>query len=213
MSDAGRILGTLSALLGLAACGGDQQPTGSAGDHAVQTAPLGIPKSGSDSGLPRVLVDASRDGGGWWFPQVAPFSTTAYHQGSALVDSLRSMGYAVEELPRPFAITDALLNSYDIVIRAIAFSTYAPTEVLAYKKYVERGGNLLLLSDHMKYAAPDGVALAFGIDFEGITRGENFLNTFTSHAITDGVAPMYYWVGSGIVSQPVMTTEVGRFIA
>ena len=212
MSDAGRILGTLSALLGLAACGGDQQSTGSAGDHAVQTAPLGIPKSGSDSGLPRVLVDASRDGGVWWFPQGTPgtpFSGTDYHQGQPLADSLRSLGYVVEELPRPFAITDSLLASYAIVIRAIGFGTYSAREVAAYKGFVERGGKLLLLADHMKYAPPDGIALAFGIDFRGITRGGNSLNTFAEHAITQGLEPLTYLVGSGIVSHPASATIVG----
>ena len=137
-----------------------------------------------------------------------PFSGTG-HQGLALADSLRSLGYVVEELPRPFVITDSLLASYDIVIRAVGFGTYSPTEVSAYRKYVERGGNLLLLADHMRYAPPDGIALAFGIDFEGITRGANVLNTFAEHAITQGLEPLTYMVGSGIVSHPASATILG----
>lgn len=139
-----------------------------------------------------------------------PFSGTNYHQGQALADSLRSMGYVVEELPRPFTITDSLLAAYEIVIRTLAFGTYSALELSAYRKYVERGGNLLLLSDHMKYAPPDAVALIFGIDFQGITRGDNLLDTFAGHAITDGLAPMTYMVGSGIVSQPASATILGR---
>src|SRR4029453_8733676 len=42
-----------------------------------------------------------------------------------------------------------------------------------YRRYVERGGRLLLLADHMAHAPPDALGLAFGIDFQGITRGEN----------------------------------------
>src|ERR1041384_4886026 len=94
----------LGALLALVACASDQPPAGPADGTLVQTAPVGIPISADDSGLPRVLVDASRDGGVWWFPQVAPFSGTDAHHGQALADAVRSLGFVVEELPRPFAI-------------------------------------------------------------------------------------------------------------
>jgi len=110
---------------------------------------VGVPTSGGDIGLPRVLVDASRDGGVWWFPQVAPFSGSDAHQGRALADFIRSLGYEVEELPRPFVITATLLHSYDIVIRANGFGTYTETEVSAYKDYVDRGGNLLIAADRV----------------------------------------------------------------
>jgi hypothetical protein len=169
-----------------------------------------VPTSDGNGGLARVLVDASRDGGTWWFPEVAPFSGSDVHQGLALADALRSLGYDVEELPRPFVIRDSLLHSYDIVIRATGFGTYSAAEILAYQKFVEQGGKLLLLGDHMMYAPPDGVALAFGIDFEGITRGANDLNAFAVHAITDGVEPLVYMVGSGIVAQPAAARIVGR---
>jgi hypothetical protein len=169
-----------------------------------------MPRSGGDSGLPRVLVDASRDGGVWWFPQAGPFSASDWHQGQVLADALRTLGYVVEELPRPSTVTDALLGSYDIVIRAHGFGEYSQAEVAAYYKYVERGGSLLLLSDHMMYAPPDGVALAFGIDFEGVTRGENYLSSLATHAITKSVEPLTYMVGSGIVSQPASAQIVGR---
>ena len=33
-----------------------------------------------------ILIDASRDGGVWWFPQAGPFSPTAAHQGKALAE-------------------------------------------------------------------------------------------------------------------------------
>jgi hypothetical protein len=158
-------------------------------------------------------VDASRDGGVWWFPQGSPdvpYSGTDYHQGRALADSIRSLGYVVEELPRPFAITNTLLTSYDIVIRANGFGTYSQDEVSAYREYMERGGRLLLLADHMKYAPPDLVGLAFGIDFEGITHGDNALSTFAAHAITDGVEPLTYMVGSGVISFPASAQIVGR---
>lgn len=213
LADAGRLLATLGMLLGLAACAGDQPPTGSTGDRANLSAPLGIPNSGSDAGKPRVLVDASRDGGVWWFPQGnpgVPFSSTDGHQGQGLAETLRSLGLVVEELPRPFAITESLLAPYDIVIRANGFGTYSPSEVSEYREYVERGGNLLLLADHMKFAPPDGVARAFGLDFQGVTRGENIMYTIAPHPITKDVGALYYWVGSGIVSHPAAATILGR---
>ena len=41
-------------------------------------------------------------------------------------------------------------------------------------------------------------------------RGENALNTFATHSITDGVGPLAYMVGSGIVSQPASAQVLGR---
>lgn len=206
---AAKLPAILGALLALGACAPGDPATGPT-DVAVQTLPVRVPTTGGEAGLLRVLVDASRDGGVWWFPQVAPFSGTAHHQGRALADSLRAGGYVVEELPRPFTITGTLLRSYDIVIRANGFGTYSTAEVIAYRDFVENGGRLLLLSDHYLYAPPDGVALGFGIEFAGITRGENRITTFTVHPITVDVAPLPYMVGSGIVRQPTPAQIVAR---
>src|SRR5213082_2249282 len=66
-------------ILGLNACG----------DPAPQ--PVLCPSSSS----PRaVLVDATHDGGAWWFPEGGPFISTQPHQGEALADTLRAKGYA-----------------------------------------------------------------------------------------------------------------------
>lgn len=200
------ILGTL---LALGACvPGD--PISGPESGTVQTLPVRVPTPGGEAGLPRVLVDASRDGGVWWFPQTAPFNGTTPHQGRALADSLRADGYVVDELPRPFTVTVALLGSYDIVIRANGFGAYSIAEISAYRDFVENGGRLLLLSDHYLYAPPDGVALGFGIQFAGITRGENRITTFAAHSITTDVTPLTYMVGSGIVAQPSSAQIVAR---
>jgi hypothetical protein len=42
-------------------------------------------QSKSDKPL-RILIDASKDGGLWWFPQVHPFDAEQYHQGKAFAD-------------------------------------------------------------------------------------------------------------------------------
>lgn len=61
----------------------DKSPTGGAADSRM-----------------RVLVDASKDGGVWWFPQADSFDPGEGHQGKALADHLRRLGYEVTELGR-----------------------------------------------------------------------------------------------------------------
>lgn len=146
-----------------------------------------------------ILVDASRDGGVWWFPQAGPFDSAAAHQGKMLADYLRSLGHNVNELPRPYTITTGLLADYDIVIRTVGFGNYQNTEITAYLDYVQNGGNLLLLADH---SATDGLATSFGLQFEGATRGDNQLTNFVAHPITQGVGPIFYNCGSGLTSYP-----------
>jgi hypothetical protein len=205
----------LVVMLVAAACSGEpgatgpEGPGGGAPAPGPQTAPVGLPPEPGDSGRLRILVDASRDGGAWWFPQVAPFSAESGHQGQPLADHMRALGYVVDELPRPFVITEALLERYDVVVRAGEFGTYRETELIAFQRYVERGGKLLLIADHMRYAPPDDVARVFGIEFAGITRGANILDTFEDHAITDGVEPLFYIAGSGIVAYPPAARIIG----
>jgi hypothetical protein len=157
-----------------------------------------------------ILVDSSRDGGVWWFPQTGPFNSGATHQGKPLADYLRGQGHTVAELPRPTTITAALLSDYDIVIRANGHGTYSSSELSAYDEWVQGGGMLLLLADHH---ASDGLAVHFGIHFAGITDGQRELSTFTAHAITAGVAPIFYGAGSGILSQPSAATILARLSA
>jgi hypothetical protein len=144
-----------------------------------------------------ILVDASRDGGVWWFPQAGPFDPLVEHQGKALAEYLRLLGHKVLELPRSYTITAELLADYDIVIRAVGLGEYAPTEIDAYLDYVQKGGNLLLLADH---GPPDGLAISFGLTFEAATRGENLLNNYVAHPITTGVGPLFYNCGGGLTS-------------
>jgi hypothetical protein len=162
--------------------------------------------------VPRILVDASRDGGVWWFPQwqqEGGFDFTLPHQGKELADYFRSRGYRVDELPRPSFVALGLLRTYDIVIRAVGFGSYAPQEVAAYQQYVNEGGNLLLLGDHMLNLSADELALGFGLEFAGITRGDNLLDSLIAHPITEGVADLGYGVGSGLVAYPASAQLLG----
>ena len=76
-------------------------------------------------------MDASRDGGVWWYPQgEAGFDPAAPHQGQRLADYLRSRGYVVDELPRGRIVSDTLLwPTYAGVIRAGQYGTYTAARV------------------------------------------------------------------------------------
>ncbi len=158
----------------------------------------------------RILVDASRDGGVWWFPQAGPFVPADPHQGHALAAHLHSLGFTVTQLPRPTTITPAVLAGHDIVIRVAGDGSYAPSELAAYHTYVADGGRLLLLAEFKaSYTPVDGLAAHFGLHFAGVARGQQMLSTFAPHPITAGVGPLAYDGGSGLISHPPSATIVG----
>ncbi len=158
-----------------------------------------------------ILVDASRDGGAWWFPQGPAFDSNKPHQGKALADYMRALGYVVTELPRSttIVITPDMLASYDIVIRANEYGAYSDSEIQAYHDFVSNGGGLLLLGDYVRPNEVDSLALSFGIRLQGTTRGENRVTVFESHPITSGVSSMRYGVGSGITESPESANLLG----
>lgn len=158
----------------------------------------------------RILVDSSRDGGAWWFPQSSGFLSSQPHQGKALADALRAKGHAVEELKRPTTITPERLANRDLVIRAGVVGSYTAAEIAAYKGFVQKGGRLLLLADHH---ANDGLASAFGITFKGIVKGQSVISQWTPHALSAGVGPSAYLGGSGVTATPAGTTMIGKIAA
>lgn len=163
---------------------------------------------------PRVLVDASRDGGVWWAPQweeEGGFDPDLYHQGKILADYLKSQGMVVTELPRPFTITTELLNDYQMVVRVNAYTQgYSLDEIAAYHQYVENGGPLILLGGDSGQDLFDELALSFGLEFHGGLTG--FVDSFAEHPITSGIQPFLYQDGSVLVEDPPPDTiELGFF--
>jgi hypothetical protein len=128
------------------------------------------PRRGKSRPRVTVVIDASQDGGAWWFPQgPPPFDPKKPHQGGALADHLRNRGWRVIEIPRETRITNQLKGA-SIVIRMNFYGRYAESEVAAYREYVQRGGRLLLIQAFVREdeAKNDTVAQQFGIRFEGM---------------------------------------------
>lgn len=151
---------------------------------------------------PSILVDATRDGGAWWYPQSDAFDPDAPHQGSNLIDTLRAAGHHATELYPGTTVDLVTLLNYRIVIRAGEATPYSQSEREAYRRYVASGGSLLLLSDGLHAQESDTLALEFGIGFAGVTIGEPVAAATQSTPITGGVTEFWYGVGSGAVVLP-----------
>jgi len=156
----------------------------------------------------KVLIDASYDGGVWWFPQRPDegFDTSRHRQGRWFSDYLSCMGFEVTELPRGTQITQELLNNYSLVIRTGGGGGYLESEVNAYLNYVSGKGRVLLLSGALLPQRSDAVAEAFGIQFGGGTQGDQIIDKFVPHPITQGMTTMHYGWGSGILAAPDSST-------
>ncbi len=144
----------------------------------------------------QILIDASKDDGPWWYPQGGIYDPSQEHQGKALADYLRGLGYQVDELGRGLTITDNLLAQYDIVIKAGGF-TYSLGEMQVYDNYLNRPANLILLSEYLWPGQKDELADHLGIPLVGIARG--IVSTFAIDPITKDVLPLGYGTGSAIV--------------
>ena len=174
-----------------------------------------FPKSAANPPLSKsILVDASKDGGVWWFPQSSAtgFSFSNDHQGKNLADYLRSLGYQVDELPRGTTITTEVLNKYENVIRAAAFGSYSAAEMAAYKSFLSGNKSLFLIQDHLANSANDQLSVELGLAFEGSYTGT--LNSFSQHAVTVGATPLPYIAGSVIFNHdPAKITALATLTA
>ncbi|HEY1112150.1 MAG TPA: hypothetical protein VGE66_01255 [Chitinophagaceae bacterium] len=219
-----RYLALFTAVLGLLSCTkqnpGDLATAQRIATDAPSPAALALPPSpgytppalASESN--KILVDASRDGGVWWYPQHpgTGFDAGAPHQGKALADYLRSLGFVVDELPRGAEITGELLGQYDKVIRANAFNQYTPSELTAYNAFLDRPSALLLLQDHHKNTTNDNLSERLGLPFSGAQSGT--ITRFAPHDITRGVTSLYYVAGSVIPNpDPKKITVLGTLTA
>ncbi len=149
-----------------------------------------------DSQKNKILIDASHDGGVWWFPQssITGFFDSVNHQGKALADFLRNKGFIVDELRSNTLITYTMLQGYDKVIRAGGYGLYQESEIAAYEKFLTGNSSLFLISEFKRPGETDQLTKRIGIDFDGTYYGN--VNLYATHSITAGAAPFYYNAGS-----------------
>jgi hypothetical protein len=156
-----------------------------------------------------VLVDASKDGGVWWFPQAGSYSPTSGHQGKALADAIRARGFGVDELGRGIPVTSTMLSSYRMVIRVGNCTKYSNAELAAYDELVARNVTVILLTDHMAggCSTTDPLALRYGgITFAGSEKGT--ITDFAPHAITSRVDSLFFNAGATVVSFDSRKVEI-----
>ena len=148
----------------------------------------------------KILIDASHDGGVWWFPQwkATGFNPDAGHQGQAFANVLREKGFVVDELGRDRELTEDMFFGYYIVIRANGLEEYTPKELEVYSKLVNRGMNMVFFTDHKLNDPVDELGDHLGIKFEGLARGT--ITTFKPHVITENISSISYVAGSALTN-------------
>jgi hypothetical protein len=159
--------------------------------------------SAYDDSPGRIVIDASKDGGVWWFPQGENgFDPTKLHQGNQFADYLKSTGWQVEEIARGADITDRLKGA-TIVVRASLFGEYRASEVRAYRDYVTNGGSVLLLRGFVRDGRgnSDAVATAFGIKFSSTVRAR-FITRWAKHPLVENLDLLPYNIGSVVTQSP-----------
>lgn len=170
----------------------------------------GVGAEEADDGL-SILVDASHDGGVWWYPQAGPYDESAPHQGKQLADHWRGQGHTVDELGRDEGVTRSMMDGYDLVVRANGFGGYDQAIVDAYDGYVADGSPVVLLADHMSHDDDDAVAAAFGLELDGATEGSEEVTLNEDHPITTGQGTLRLNAASCALDYPSTTEVLGTF--
>ena len=148
----------------------------------------------------KILIDASHDGGGWWFPQYegTGFNPNAWHQGQPFANELRKKGFEVTELGRGFELTEEMFYGHYIVIRVGGFQAYTSKELAVYSNLLQRGMNLAFFTDHKRHDPVDELGDLLGLEFRGVAFGN--LKTFAPHGITTNLVSLNYLAGSVIMN-------------
>jgi hypothetical protein len=148
----------------------------------------------------KILIDASHDGGVWWFPQHegTGFDPNEPHQGKSFANVLRNKGFEVTELGRGVELTEEMFFGHYIVLRAGGFQHYTDNELEVYSKLIDRGMNMVFFTDHKKNDPVDELGDLLGLEFKGIANGT--ITTFGQHQITANIESIKYIAGSIITN-------------
>ncbi len=156
-----------------------------------------------------VVIDATNEGGTWWYPQAGPgFDPQQQHQGTKLAGHLRGRGWSVRELPRGMPDMSPELAGAQVAVCWDEITCHTAPEVGAYQDFVEGGGALLLLAGFRKELRYTPLAEAFGVRFEGSVRGAT-IQRWADHPITRGLTPMALPIASLVTRYPRATTPLG----
>ncbi len=157
----------------------------------------------------KIVIDASRDGGTWWFPQrESGFDSSKPHQGKALVEYLKKFTPTVVEIVQGGVITNQLTDATVVVRFNVNGEPYSPQEVTAYKNYVENGGRVLLVYAAPVKGPPDAVAETFGIRV-GQRAETPFIKKWANDPITVGLKDVPFTCGSVISVYPKTAIQLG----
>lgn len=152
---------------------------------------------------PSILIDVAQAGGAWWFPQTPPFDPLLHHQGKALVEFLRTTGFAVA-IHDEGAITAEGLGPYDLVI-TLSGGTRTPDEGAIWRNYVDGGGKLVLLSD---IGSSRELPRSFGLEVSTqVVDGE--VAVLPTHPITNGLTSLRVFGGHSYSAVPQAATILG----
>jgi hypothetical protein len=144
----------------------------------------------------KILIDASHDGGVWWYPQyeATGFDPDLLHQGQDFATMLRESGFEVTELGRGVELTEEMFFGNYIVIRVGGFQAYTEKELDVYTNLLNRRMNLVFFTDHKMNDPVDELADHLGLHFKGLANG--IVTTFAEHEITQGLEYINYIAGS-----------------
>jgi hypothetical protein len=145
-----------------------------------------------------LLIDASHDGGVWWFPQDNGCNPNQNHQGEAFSRFLKSKNFRVDVLPKGYRISDEIFQNYQVIIRTGGFGNYTTEEVNSYRNAIDRGITLFLMADHSTHNPNDQIGDLLGIKFSGSHKGE--ITKFVDHRIFQDVKSLHYLAGSEVTA-------------
>lgn len=156
----------------------------------------------------KIVVDASRDGGTWWFPQEKKgFDPSKPHKGKFLADYLRTRCQEMLEIAPGEVVVDQFKDA-SLVVRFNSYGArYWPEEVAAYKDYVVKGGRVLLVYGAPLKGSTDAVADELGIRF-GQGAQTPYIKKWAVHPITTGLKDVPFMTGSVISGFPESSMQL-----
>lgn len=143
-----------------------------------------------------ILINASKGGGVWWYPQYPDYNPNLPHQGKSTVDSLKSYEFSVYEIGRGEFVD---MNDYHVsglLIIPGSYRTFSDIEIQQILDFLNSGGNLLILVDHNP---KNSLTHALNLDFQPINFGGATVE-YESHPISEGLEPNMFLVGVSAIT-------------